>query len=161
MPAPSTLRATSSPWHAASGHPTLARATTERSDGSVPAAASRPAVGQRAKAARTSSWSRPLVEHTLPASACATPSSDGEPPAGLLHDDLHRGQVPQAHDGLDGHVERSLGHEHVHPEVAQAAGSPGSAAERDEGVTRAVVVERADVAVGAGGPPRASPRRTP
>ena len=90
-----------------------------------------------------------MVEHALPPSACATPSSDGEPPAGLLHDDLHGGQVPQAARRAR-RPRRTLPRRRACASRSRRGRGPARLGrlQRDEGVTRAVVVERADVAVG-------------
>ncbi len=67
----------------------------------------------------------------MPPSARRDPGAVAEPPAGLLHDRLNRGEVPERDaDGVDGAVHGPFGHEHVGPEVPVAAGVPGRRRER-------------------------------
>src|SRR6266508_198951 len=66
--------------------------------------------------------------------AVGAPNASGirEATAGLLDHDLHGGEVPDAHPELDRQVDRSLGHEHVLPEVADASCHPRALRQLDE-----------------------------
>src|ERR1700704_640227 len=52
-----------------------------------------------------------------------------ELPAGLCHDRLDRGVVPQRELRVDGSIEGALGDEHVLPEIAKTPGMPGQGLE--------------------------------
>ena len=69
----------------------------------------------------------------------------GASPAGLLDHHLHRGDVPlrEATD-LDRDVDRSVGHQHVRPEVAEAADPPAPTRQREELGVESHRLERVD-----------------
>ena len=53
-------------------------------------------------------------------SVCAGIASEVcESSARSFDDHLHRGEVPEGHDGLNGGVDRPLGHQHVLPEIPE------------------------------------------
>src|SRR5882724_3152769 len=71
-----------------------------------------------------------------------------EPPAGLLDDDLERGEVPQRYLGLSGDIDGPLGDEHVRPEIAERAGSPRRLRHGHEAVQQARLRPAANARVG-------------
>src|ERR1051325_3166136 len=70
-----------------------------------------------------------------------------EASAGFVDDDLHRGDVPLRDLRLDGDLDRPLGHEHVRPEVAEAARAAAAAHQVQEAFAEAVLLEAEDVVV--------------
>ena len=65
----------------------------------------------------------------------------GEAAARLLDDDLHGGQVPNAHAQLDSQIDGSLRNEHVLPEIAHTPCHPRTLRERDESIADALFEE--------------------
>ena len=87
----------------------------------------RPVLSRRssqADPASTSSCRRPLVATALPPNGPSTPDSDVNRPPGLGDDRHQGGHVVQAELGLGRDVDRSLGEQHVGPEVAVGALAP-------------------------------------
>ena len=69
----------------------------------------------------------------------------GAPAAGLLDHHLHRGDVPHREPAdLDRDVDRAVGHQHVRPEVAEAAHAPAAPRQREELRVEADRLERVD-----------------
>ena len=85
----------------------------------------RPAPGlsrraQPASRARTSSWTRPFDDTTLPPVARRRSVELGDPAARFLDDDLERRVVPDVQLGLDHRLAGAACDERVPPEVAEA-----------------------------------------
>ena len=97
---------------------------------------------------RAASCSAPLVASALPAAGARGAGEVGEPAAGLPHDDVERGEVPDRHLGLAGDVDRALGQQHVAPEVAVGAGPPDRAGEVEEAVEAAPLLPAGQARVG-------------
>src|ERR1051325_102153 len=70
-----------------------------------------------------------------------------EAAAGLVDDDLHRGDVPLRDLRLDGDLDCPLGDEHVRPEVAEAARAAAAALQCKKLFAEAVLLETEDVVV--------------
>ena len=70
-----------------------------------------------------------------------------EPTAGFFDDDLHRRHVPMRDLRLDRNLRRSLGHEHVRPEVAEAARASASADEIEKPPADPEMLESGNVVV--------------
>src|SRR4029079_7149148 len=70
-----------------------------------------------------------------------------EASAGFVDDDLHRSHVPLRDLRLDGDLDRSLGHEHVRPEVAEAARAAAAALQCKKPFGEVVLLETEDIVV--------------
>ena len=97
---------------------------------------------------RAASCSAPLVASAWPPPGPGSPGEVGEPAAGLPHDHVEGGEVPDGDLGLAGDVDGALGHQHVAPEVAVGAGAPDRAGEVEEAVEAAPLLPARQARVG-------------
>ena len=104
---------------------------------------------QRRIAARTASWRSPFVAHGAAVVGAGVAVEVGEATACLLDEHEQRREIPDLEPvRLDRDVDRTLGHERVLPEVAEAPAPPAAPGEREELVGESGGVERRDAVVG-------------